>query len=77
MVPIDDQRMELALLWRNARNLFTRGEHDAARELGKRAEELLEEVLESRRPARVPLTTGKSGPRPGGRETLPRAGRAP
>jgi hypothetical protein len=76
VVPIDDQRMELARLWRNARNLFTRGEHDAARELGKLAEELLEDVLESRRPARITLKRNGS-PGPAVRETLPRAGHAP
>jgi hypothetical protein len=73
---IEDQRLQLARLFRDARNLFTRGEHDAARELGQRAEGLLEEFLECRRPARVTLTR-KGGPGPGIRSTLPGAGRAP
>jgi hypothetical protein len=76
VAPIEDPRLELARLSRDARHLFTRGDHDRARELGKRVEELLEEILESRRPPRVTLT-GKGGPVPGVRATLPRSGRAP
>lgn len=60
MAPIDDPRFELVRLFLEARNLFTQGEHDLARELGKQAEVLLEEILEGRGSMRIPLV-GKDG----------------